>query len=173
MQSAGGDWESYLRSIGQAALGYDFDRQSGGLILADDLPEPIRQALALGGIHVSRQNGTQTISVPIQFRGDPLGAMTFQLPADVTITDRQRDLLRTISDRLGIALENNRLFERSIAQARRERQANIVGNSLLTSTDIEDILDRAVLSFNETLGAIRTEVLIEPKSLIDVEEDTQ
>jgi GAF domain-containing protein len=97
--------------------------------------------------------------VPINYRGDILGAMTFNVRQ--AITERQADMLRTVAARLGLALENNRLYEQSQAQAARERKAGEITNRLITATDIQSVLNVAAESFNEALGAVRTRVHIE------------
>ena len=50
-------------------------------------------------------------------------------------------MLRTVANRLGVALESNRLFEQTQAQAQRERKANEIGSMLLSETDIEAVLE--------------------------------
>ncbi|PJF27440.1 MAG: hypothetical protein CUN53_04035, partial [Phototrophicales bacterium] len=66
-----------------------------------------------------------------------------------------------ITSRLGVALENNRLFEQSQALAQRERRASEIGSLLISATDIESVLNLAARSFNEALGAISTRVIVE------------
>jgi hypothetical protein len=61
-------------------------------------------------------------------------------------------------------LENKRLFEQSRAQALRESKANQVGNLLLSSTDIETVLNLAAQNFNEALGAVQTKIHLQPET---------
>lgn len=70
--------------------------------------------------------------------------------------------MRTVANRLGLALENNRLLEQTQAQAQRERKASEVANILLTATSIETLIELAAENFNEALSAINTRIYLEP-----------
>ena len=72
-------------------------------------------------------------------------------------------MLRTVANRLGVALESNRLLEQTQAQAQRERKASEIGGLLLSETDMEAVLELAVDNFNEALGAVHTRVYLEPE----------
>ncbi|MEP7290162.1 MAG: GAF domain-containing protein [Chloroflexota bacterium] len=154
------DWGRYLQGRGQAGFGFDY--QGGELVASADLPDSIRLTIGHGDIHVRQENGVQIVTVPIILRDQMLGALTFTLPADRTVSERQIDMLRTITNRLAVALESNRLFEQTQAQAQRERKASEIGSLLLTATDVEAVLELAAENFNEALGAVHTRVVLEP-----------
>jgi GAF domain-containing protein len=154
------DWGRYLQGRGQSGFGFDY--QGGSLVASADLPDSIRHAIAQGDIHVRQEAGVQVVHVPIILRDQMLGALTFTLPVDRAVSERQIDMLRTITNRLAVALESNRLFEQTQAQAQRERKASEIGSLLLTVTDVEAVLDLAAENFNEALGAVHTRVILEP-----------
>ncbi len=160
---AGTSWSRYLQ--GRAQGGFGFDYEGGNLLAATDLPDEIRQAVQQGDIFVAAQDGAQQVNVPILLRNQVLGALTFTIPGERSINERQIEMLRTIASRLGIALESNRLLEQTQAQAQRERKANEISSLLLSVTDVDDVLDLAANNFNEALGAVRTRVYIEPGAL--------
>ena len=86
---------------------------------------------------------------------------------DYLVKPIERDtLIRTVADRLSVALENNRLLEQTQAQARRERQASEIGSVLLSATNVESVLSLAADNFHEALGAIHTRVYLQPGTLI-------
>lgn len=156
-------WERYLRGLGVTGYGYDFKGgASQALVAASDLPPSVRTALEHGDVVVQQVNGSQVISAPISYRGQMLGAMTFEVRSDRALSESETELVRTVASRLGAALENNRLFEQSQAQAQRERKASDVGSLLLTATDIEQVLALAAETFNEALGATHTRVSLQP-----------
>ncbi len=160
-----GGWSRYLSGRGeQAALGYNLSLLDGKptAISANDLPPEIRSTIAHGDIHVQVSGDTQTVLVPILLRDEVLGAMTFTLPSDPVLTDRQIEALRAVATRLGQALENNRLLEQSQAQAQRERKVNEVGARLIGATSVESLLEIAAENFNEALGAVYTRIHITP-----------
>ncbi|MCK6577951.1 MAG: GAF domain-containing protein [Anaerolineae bacterium] len=156
-------WERYLRGLGVTGYGYDFKGgASQALVAASDLPQSVRAALEHGDVVVQQVNGSRVISAPISYRGQMLGAMTFEVRGDRALSESETELVRTVANRLGAALENNRLFEQSQAQAQRERKASDVGSLLLTATDIEQVLALAAETFNEALGATHTRVSLQP-----------
>jgi GAF domain-containing protein len=156
-------WSRYLQGRGQEGFGFDFER--GSIVPASDLPESIRQTVERGDISIQQHDGEQIVNVPITLRDQQLGALTFSIPADRGVNERQIEMLRTVANRLSVALENNRLFEQTQAQAQRERKASEIGSLLLGETDIEAVLELAAENLNEALGAVHTRVYLEPHIL--------
>ncbi len=158
-----GAWSSYLQRRGVDLLGYDFN--DGTLQQAAGVPDDIQPALQTGEISVADDGDNQIVRVPITLRGQTLGAMSFQVPkGNQTIGSRQEELMNSVVQRLGLALENKRLFEQSQSQAQRERRANEVGGTLLSTTDIQAVLRLAADNFNEALGAVQTRIYLEPEA---------
>lgn len=157
-------WVNYLRQRGMDYMGFDIsglDDPNPAVALNDDL----QPAIQTGEISLSYENGQQILSVPIVLRGYTLGAMSFRVPeGSQTIGPRQQELIRSVVQRLGLALENKRLFEQSQAQAQRESKANEVGSLLLSSTDIDTVLRMAAESFNQAMGAVQTQIRVRPDS---------
>ena len=139
--TSAGTWGRYLQARGQ--IGFGFDYEGGNIVSSSDLPEQIRRAVQQGDIAIERENGTQIVNVPITLRDQVLGALTFNIPADRLISERQVEMLRTIANRLGVALESNRLLEQTQAQAARERKASEISSTLLAATDVEAVLELA------------------------------
>lgn len=167
-QASSIDWMHYLQGRGGAAIGFDLLPQDGTLtpIGANEMPDTIREAMLRGDIYIEQGEGEQIVNVPIIFRGLVLGALSLNIPGDNPVTERQLDMIRAVTDRLSVALENNRLFEQTQAQAARERQASEIGSLLLTATNVESVLNLAAESFNEALGAVTTRVYLQPGTLI-------
>jgi GAF domain-containing protein len=153
-------WTSYLQGRGQNGFGFDYDH--GNIVSSSDLPEQIRAAIKQGEIYVEQRGNNQVVNVPIALRDQVLGALTFTIPENHAVNERQIEMLRTVANRLGVALESNRLFEQTQAQAQRERKANEIGSILLSETDIDAVLNLAAENFNDALGAVHTRVYLEP-----------
>lgn len=163
-----GAWNSYIGARGKYAIGFDLDGQNAAtLIPASDLPEPIQAALQQGEMHIETVGEEQIINVPIIFRNQTLGAMSFAIPQGQSLTERQIEMVQTVSERLALALENARLFEQSQAQAARERKASEIGSRLIGATDVSAVLNIAAASFNEALGAVHTQIYIQPDMLVE------
>ncbi len=158
--AASSSWRGYLQGRGQTSFGFDY--HGGNVVASSDLPDQIRHAVQRGEIFVEPHADKQIVNVPITLRDQVLGALTFSLPLDRPLAERQIDMLRTVANRLGVALESNRLLEQTQAQAQRERKASEIGSILLSETDIEAVLGLAAENFNEALGAIHTRVYLDP-----------
>jgi GAF domain-containing protein len=157
-------WNEYLQSRRSDAVGYDIDRQHN-FSPAEDLPEHVRQGIEAGEVVVQKDDDYQIISVPIALREQVIGAMSFRLSAKRRANERQIELIQNVVRRLGLALENQRLVEQSQTQAQRESRANEIGSLLLGTTDIEDLLSVAADRFNQALGAIQTQIHLQPSAL--------
>lgn len=153
-------WLDYFQQQIGGVRGYDMRMGQEGMILANDLPETLRSALADGEVIFEETDEGRILSIPIIFRGQILGAMSFTIADGQPITERHMDMARNIANRLAIALENKRLFEQSQTQALREAKANEAARELLTSTDVQTVVGIAAEHFNAALGAIQTRIYI-------------
>ena len=163
-----GSWTDYLEGQGKSAIGYNIETDgTPTLIPADDLPDTLHNTLASSTLQVETVNDERIINVPIVFRDQTLGAMSFAIPKDQELSERQVEMARIVAERLALALENTRLFEQSQAQALRERKASEINSVLIGATDVRSVLSLAAENFNEALGAIHTRIYIQPESLAE------
>jgi GAF domain-containing protein len=160
-------WGNYVAGRGQTALGYDIEADGVKPVPASDLPPSMMTVLRTGTLQVEMQGDTQLIHVPIRIRDQNLGAMSFTIPSGQTLNDRQIDVARVVAERLALALENTRLFEQSQALAERERTASRLGGTLIGTSDVMSVLDLAAERFNEALGAVRTQIYLQPQTLAE------
>ena len=164
-QSLGGEWARYLRNRHRSAIGFDLSGQNFQLTPASDLPEHLLAAMRKGEMVIEQGRNEQTVNVPISRRDEMLGAMSFALPLDRKLTNRQIDMARSVANRLAVALENARLVEQSQDQVARERKAGEVANVLLGQQEVDMLLNTAAESFQQALGAIYTRIYIDPDAL--------
>lgn len=95
-------------------------------------------------------NNTIPVIVPILYRGQALGAVEWELPEQDF--DYNRVLLaEELVNRLGISLENARLFQESQRATERERLVNEISTQLVGQTDIDGILQTAVREVGKAL----------------------
>ncbi|PJF25127.1 MAG: hypothetical protein CUN53_14360, partial [Phototrophicales bacterium] len=98
-------WDRYVQvrtSAGEiGSFGFDLQRAPSGsaLMPASDLPPSIREALSSGDVHIVNNERGQIVHAPVIFRGEVLGAMTFQMPPGRLLSERQIDVLRAITSR--------------------------------------------------------------------------
>jgi len=161
-------WSGYVQGRGKQAIGYDLVPESPATPLpADDLPPPITKTLQTGQLQIDNSGDEQIVNVPITFRDQTLGAMSFTLPKDQAVSEKQIEMAQIVAERLALALDNTRLFEQSQAQALRERKASEVTSMLIGATDVTTVLEIAAANFNEALGAVHTHIYIQPDMLVE------
>ena len=151
-------WTDYLDQRDQRIIGFDVNDISMQLIPTDYLPDHMRMALERHDVATYEEDNQQHVTLPIQLRGQTLGAASFSMPSNRPITHRQIEIMRNVIQRLALALDNKRLFEQSQSQAQRESKANEIASLLLSSTDMDTVLRLAATSFNDALGAIQTHI---------------
>lgn len=97
----------------------------------------------------------QPLAVPIKIHGNVvLGLIETHKPTEEgPWTSQEIELLESIGDQLGSALENARLFEETQRQAERERIAADVSSQVWSSTDVNSILQTAVNELGRALNA--------------------
>jgi GAF domain-containing protein/HAMP domain-containing protein len=98
------------------------------------------------------ERNTVPFAVPIQLRGQILGAVEWELPLDEFNTDKVL-LAEELVNRLAISLDNARLFQESRRAIDRERLVNDIASKLGGQTDIDSILQTAVREVGQALRA--------------------
>ncbi len=164
-QVVGDVWDAYFERRGRRAIGFDADTGSGEIIPAYDIPQPLAAVLARGEPHIETHDSEQLVMMPLLLRGEVLGALAFSLPPDLPVNERQLRLMRSVSSRLALALDNKRLLEQNEARVVRERTANEITSLLIGATEIDSVMSLAAESFNDMLGAINTRVYLRPEAM--------
>jgi PAS domain S-box-containing protein len=106
-----------------------------------------------------------SVSAPLLVRDRLVGVMTLSNPTPGYFTQEHLDLVQSIADQAGIAVQNARLFE---ASQRRAGVMEAIANSAASINaplNLEDVLNRIM---EETLEALNTDVV----SLALVDRDT-
>lgn len=146
---------------GSRLAGYNVDND-GTLVPATDMPADLRPALESAELQVEQEGSHRVVRLPISLGDETLGVMSFTLPGNKPLTERQLETAKVVANRLALALENKRLIEQTRAQAERERLASDVANSLISATDVDSVLSIAVESFREVLGAVNSRIHVQP-----------
>lgn len=164
-------WTDYLDQRDQRIIGFDVNEISMQLIPTDYLPDHMRLALERNDVATYEEDNQQHVTLPIQLRGQTLGAASFTVPNNRPITRRQIEIMRNVIQRLALALDNKRLFEQSQSQAQRESKANEIASLLLSSTDMDTVLRLAATNFNDALGAIQTHIELFSEAALSTQEE--
>lgn len=142
-------WQEHLRDQRTVSL----IREAGVPIGDDDVISDLRQrAISSGDVTVGDLTGRNTypIAVPIQLRGQTLGAVEWELPANDFSRDKL-ELARELANRLALSLDNARLFQESRRATERERLVNMIATRLTAQTSIDQILQTAVREVGQAL----------------------
>lgn len=150
-QSAMSSWREINRQ--KAISGF---RYANGTIEPLNLPPPLQ---------VTAVNN-ETLSVPIIFRGQSLGALTIRQPGrTLAWRDSEIKLYTSIVERLSFALENARLYIDAQKRASKERVIGEIGAKISGSVNLENILQIVVEELGRTLPGSDVFVQFEEGSL--------
>ncbi|MEP7290161.1 MAG: GAF domain-containing protein [Chloroflexota bacterium] len=119
-----------------------------------DVSELRRQAVASAqpAIGQPTERGTVPVAVPVILRGQVLGAVEWELPAQ-SLSEEKLELAKELANRLALSLDNARLFQESQRATERERLVNNIAAKLTAQTTINDILQTAVREVGQALRA--------------------
>lgn len=109
----------------------------------DELPPATRKRAELAG-----ETGLEWVVVPVHAGDSTLGNLTLVFDADRTITPEDLDLFRTLTDQMGVALENAQLHARTEEELARTSLLEDVALAASTSSDLGSVAEAV-------LGALR------------------
>ncbi len=126
--------------------------REAGYATADDASDLRRRALTSGEPVIGEVTDRQTvpIAIPVQLRGQVLGAVEWEIPAQFLSEDKL-ELAKELANRLALSLDNARLFQESQRATERERLVNSIAAKLTAQTTINDILQTAVREVGQAL----------------------
>ena len=104
--------------------------------------------------------------IPIQLRGETIGALKVHIPETGKLTDIQLDLIKAVAERVALSVENARLFEETEKRAERERRVSDITTKIRSANDPQQMINTAIDELRRALGATLVEVL--PQRLSDM-----
>lgn len=155
-------WEDFLLA-GQSVPGIQI---AGNAMTPAEWTAALQQAVTQDRVVVQPEpeTGRTTIAVPLELRGNTLGALEVALPEDANLED-SRELVEAVAGRLALALDNTRLFEEASARAEQERQIGQIAGQLQGTVEIEEMLKIAVQELQAAVGASRGAIRL--RSIVD------
>lgn len=148
-------WSDYILGR-ENELAFSFSEREGTSTGAEWTPG-LRQAAQQSTVVQQHEGEQSVISVPVLVRGQAIGAMEFELDVGV-LTPEDIDLVQTVAERFGLAIESARLYDESQRVARREAMLNEIGGRLQSSNKVDAVLSEAARSLQSTLGAQRVAI---------------
>lgn len=98
------------------------------------------------------QDGKQKIAVPIELRGEIVGAIELETHDEGKQADVV-DMVRSLSERLAVSLDNARLFEESNEITAQEQRVGDIVSQYQAANSVDDLLHITLEGLTETLGA--------------------
>lgn len=141
-------WSEYVQE-NSTLRNVEYDAATGAILSVEDSTPYLDTALAEETPLIAKG----VISFPVRVRGQVVGAIEVDLPPEVEVDQRQAPLLNELGDRIGLALENVRLLERSQRSAQREALINLISTRIQTATNVEAMLAETARGLNEMLSA--------------------
>ncbi|MBZ0278393.1 MAG: GAF domain-containing protein [Anaerolineae bacterium] len=145
-------WADHLRGKNEEmALNIDFGASTTerGGAWTHTLKEAIRSNQTVQ----QQENGRQIIAVPVRVRGEVIGAMEFELDETGNLSPDDMHMVEKISEQLGLAAENTRLYENTQRLAHREVLVNQIAARIQETNQIDATLTVAARSLKEILRA--------------------
>ena len=96
---------------------------------------------------------THRVAVPIELRGEVLGAIEIETSENPNNNDEMLDMIQAISQRLAVSLDNARLFEETQEATAQEQRVGELVSRYQTANTVDDLLQITLEGLVETLGA--------------------
>jgi GAF domain-containing protein/HAMP domain-containing protein len=136
-------------------------RDERGLFPSGQQWQPEMETALRSGQTTLGQNGATCAALPIKVRGHVIGVVDVHKRSGAgEWTPEQVALLETLSDQLGAALENARLYQDTQRRAAREQMLNTITGRFARSLDLETILQTAVQELGQSLPVREVSILV-------------
>jgi GAF domain-containing protein len=140
-------WAELLRD--RSGLGYLCDAR-GVVSLSKDQRRP--EMMDVFRTEQTVQVDGATVDIPIKIRGHVAGAVRLRKSDDTASwAPEEIELMETITERLGVALESARLYEDTQRRAAREQLVGEVTTRVRESMDLETVLKTAATEIRQAM----------------------
>lgn len=150
-------WADHLHDkTDDLALNIDFGKntkEQGGA-----WTHTLREALQSNHTIHQRNDGRQIVAVPVRVRGEVIGAMEFELDESGQLAPEDILMVEEISEQLGLAAENTRLYENTQRSAQREALVNQIAARIQETNQVDATLAVAARNLQEVLKAERVAI---------------
>ena len=110
---------------------------------------------------IPNSNGeNKSLEVPIRVRDQTIGFLNIKaISENREWSDEDMNVVEAVAERLGLALDNARLFEETSTRANRERQVADITTKIRGSNDPQEMIKTAMEELKQVLGASKVEIL--------------
>jgi GAF domain-containing protein/HAMP domain-containing protein len=146
--------ESWQKKTETGVIGYRQTTTGGQIITNANLQVLMGEA----------DNHGKTLEVPIRVRDQTIGVLNIRPSSEEQgWSDEDMNIIEAVTERLGLALDNARLFEETSTRATRERLVADITTKIRSSNDPQEMIKTAMEELKQVLGASKVEIL--PKKI--------
>src|SRR5258706_2731486 len=142
--------EAWQGKTSSEVLGYHQSSSGGKVITSSSLSE----------LNSEHANGHKTLEIPIRVRGQVIGALNIRsIISEGDWSEDDVNVVEAVAERLGLALDNARLFEETSTRASRERLVTEITTKIRGTNNPQEMIKTAVEELQRALGATRVEIV--------------
>lgn len=158
-QLTGRAWSEYLRLHTDTAA-MTLDLATGHATMDAEWTATLEEAARHNQVITTVVQGRRVVALPIVVRNEVIGAVEFELESADELPEGALELVAAVGQRLGLAMENRRLFEETQRAAQREALINDIGADLQAASGVDAIIQRAAHHLQESLDAQQVTIRI-------------
>ena len=155
------EWNAFAQK--GTTIGYHQSSVEGRELAVPVETEEIRQVINTGQLAIHNPEDGESSGVvimPIKLRGQVIGVLNIKTPArGRRWSDDEINMVKVISDRLALALENARLFEETTRTAERDKLVSDITSNIRSTNDPQTMIEIAVSELRRALGVSRVEII--------------
>ncbi len=142
--------ESWQKKTGSGILGYH-QTLTGGKIITNQTATIVDN---------EELNGDKSFEVPIRVRDQVIGILNIKsISNEKKWNSDDINVVQAVAERLGLALDNARLFEETSTRASRERLVTEITTRIRGTNNPQEMVKTAVEALQRALGATRVEIV--------------
>jgi GAF domain-containing protein/HAMP domain-containing protein len=146
--------EAWQKKTESGVVGYR-QTASGGQVLTN---------ANMSTLESSNNGHGKPLEIPIRIRDQTIGVLNIRATSDdQDWSNDDMNVIEAVAERLGLALDNARLFEETSTRATRERLVADITTKIRGTNDPQEMIKTALEELKQVLGASKVEIL--PKKI--------
>jgi len=150
-------WGEYYETQ-EVAQALTVEFETGARTPNAELTKGLKEAVETGSIVFDSSDDGHIMTIPLQVRGQVIGAMEFEVADKEMSAAEQSAIAQDVASSLALSLESARLFDEAHRLAQREAVINDIGARLQTASGIENALTLAAQGLQSALNAPRVAI---------------
>lgn len=156
-------WERFSQERGERS---GITLEGNRITRNTDWSELLMQAIKMRQAIVNTAGDSTVVAQPILLRGETIGAIEIEPNANFDEND-MLEILRAVSERLAVSLDNARLFEESQESSLYEQRINHIVGLYQNANTVDELLQVTLTELSQTLGAARASIRLTPMETPD------